>query len=277
MEKKVAWWFSFIGFLWLLPYVVTVALNGIDTAFLNRSPEVEDYLPIVLSFQIPADYQLEAIEAQAVIARTNLCRRLQEKESITKILGEWAEEMKESYGWRKFPDTVYETASKGTEGKILTAEGELKLVPYHELSSGQTRDGEAAFHNEEYSYLKSVDSSIDKESPSYLNSTYISVQQMPSELNIEEREESGYIVSLRADGNLLEGESFAQGMGLSSSDFTIQKIGDEIRFLCRGKGHGLGFSQFGGNELAKQGMSWEEILRTYFPAMEQTDYMELDI
>ena len=98
---------------------------------------------------------------------------------------------------------------------------------------------------------------------------------MPSELNIEEREESGYIVSLRADGNLLEGESFAQGMGLSSSNFTIQKIGDEIRFLCRGKGHGLGFSQFGGNELAKQGKSWEEILKTYFPAMEQTDYMEL--
>mgnify|MGYP005776091197 CR=1 FL=1 len=47
MEKKVAWWFSFIGFLWLLPYVVTVALNGIDTAFLNRLPEVEDYLPFV--------------------------------------------------------------------------------------------------------------------------------------------------------------------------------------------------------------------------------------
>ena len=275
MEKKAALWFAFIGFLWLLPYVFTVALNGIDTAFLNRSPEVEDYLPAALSFQIPADYQLEAIEAQAVIARTNLCRRLQEKESITKILGEWKEEIKESHGWRNFPADVYETASKETEGKILTAEGELKLVPYHELSRGQTRDGETAFHDEKYSYLKSVDSSIDKESPSYLNSTYISVQQMPSELNIEEREESGYIVSLRADGNLLEGESFAQGMGLSSSNFTIQKIGDEIRFLCRGKGHGLGFSQFGGNELAKQGKSWEEILKTYFPAMEQTDYMEL--
>ena len=91
MEKKAALWFAFIGFLWLLPYVFTVALNGIDTAFLNRSPEVEDYLPAALSFQIPADYQLEAIEAQAVIARTNLCRRLQEKESITKILGEWVE------------------------------------------------------------------------------------------------------------------------------------------------------------------------------------------
>ena len=56
MEKKAALWFAFIGFLWLLPYVFTVALNGIDTAFLNRSPEVEDYLPAALSFQIPADY-----------------------------------------------------------------------------------------------------------------------------------------------------------------------------------------------------------------------------
>ena len=155
--------------------------------------------------------------------------------------------------------------------------GELKLVPYHEISSGQTRDGATAFHDEEYSYLKSVDSSIDKESPSYLNSTYISVQQMPSQLNIEEREESGYVVSLTADDNLLEGESFAQGMGLSSSDFTIQKIGEEIRFLCRGRGHGVGFSQYGGNALAREGSTWEEILEIYFPAMEQSDYIELGI
>ena len=58
------------------------------------------------------------------------------------------------------------------------------------------------------------------------------------------------------------------GMGLASSDFSIQKTGKKVRFLCRGKGHGLGFSQYGGNELAKNGSSWKEILEEYFPEMD---------
>lgn len=258
----------------MLPYIFTMMINGIDMAVLNRVPEVEDFLPISLSMQIPENYSLETIEAQAVIARTNLYRRL-EKEDLSEIIREWREEIQEARGVWKFPDPVYERAVEATEGEILVYNGELKLIPYHEISSGRTRDGETAFHSEEFSYLKAVDSSADKDSPSYINSTYISEQQLPSQLNIEERDESGYIVSLTADGNLLEGESFAMGMGLSSSDFTMQKIGTEIRFLCKGKGHGLGLSQYGGNEMAKSGSTWDEILETYFPAMELASYTDL--
>ena len=142
------------------------------------------------------------------------------------------------------------------------------------MSNGQTRDGTKALHDQEYSYLKSVDSSGDKNSPFYLNSTYIPEQQMPSELNIEQRDASGHVVSLLADEDILEGEAFAQGMGLSSSDFSIQKVGGEFRFLCKGRGHGLGFSQYGGNQLAREGKNWKEILETYFPAMEVAAYEE---
>ena len=97
---------------------------------------------------------------------------------------------------------------------------------------------------------------------------------MPSELNIEQRDASGHVVSLLADEDILEGEAFAQGMGLSSSDFSIQKVGGEFRFLCKGGGHGLGFSQYGGNQLAREGKNWKEILETYFPAMEVAAYEE---
>ena len=45
-------------------------------------------------------------------------------------------------------------------------------------------------------------------------------------------------------------------------------MGKAVRFLCKGKGHGLGFSQYGGNEMAKAGSSWKEILAAYFPKME---------
>ena len=154
--------------------------------------------------------------------------------------------------WEK-ADKVYEEAVEDTSGQVLTYNGKLKLVPYHQISAGQTRDGETAFHNEEYAYLKAVDSNSDKTAPGYLNSTYIAKQQLPVELRIVEREDSGYVVSLMADENILEAESFVTGMGIASSDFSMQKMGEQVRFLSKGKGHGLGFSQYGGNKLAKEG------------------------
>lgn len=276
MRRKAVLWFSGMVFLWLLPYFFTIFLNGADMAFLNRFPDVEDYLPAVLSCQIPDNYEIEAVKAQSVIARTNLCRKIENKDIFAETLNEIADEIKQNHDCRVYLNPIYENAVKATEGKVLTADGELKLIPYHEISSGKTRDGAEALHDKNYSYLKSVDSIADKDSPFFLNSTYIPAQQMPDDLKVCERAESGYVVSLSVDGNTLEGESFARGLGLSSSDFTIRKIGSDIRFLCRGRGHGLGLSQYGGNTMAKEGCSWEEILETYFPAMEQTDLKNIE-
>nr|WP_297884631.1 SpoIID/LytB domain-containing protein [uncultured Blautia sp.] len=275
MKKKGAFRYSGAMALFFIPYLLTAAVNGMETAILNRTPDLEEYIPVVLSKQIPEDYEKETIKAQAVIARTNFLRRIKiEGEDPGNIIRENGEENEELWSAWKSWDPVYEEAVQETKGQILTAGGELKLVPYHEISGGRTRDGAKALHSEEYSYLKSVDSSIDKKAPFYLNSTYISEQQMPSTLNVKEREETGYVVSMTADEKTLEGESFARGMGLTSSNFSIQKIGGEFRFLSKGKGHGLGFSQYGGNEMAKEGDSWEKILETYFPGMELAVYEE---
>lgn len=275
MKKKGAFRYSGAMALFFIPYLLTAAVNGMETAILNRTPDLEEYIPVVLSKQIPEDYEKETIKAQAVIARTNFLRRIKiEGEDPGNIIRENGEENEELWSAWKSWDSVYEEAVQETKGQILTVGGELKLVPYHEISGGRTRDGAKALHSEEYSYLKSVDSSIDKKSPFYLNSTYISEQQMPSTLNVKEREETGYVVSMTADEKTLEGESFARGMGLTSSNFSIQKIGGEFRFLSKGKGHGLGFSQYGGNEMAKEGDSWEKILETYFPGMELAVYEE---
>lgn len=275
MKKKGAFRYSGAMALFFIPYLLTAAVNGMETAILNRTPDLEEYIPVVLSKQIPDDCEKETIKAQAVIARTNFLRRIKiEGEDPGNIIRENGEENEELWSVWKSWDPIYEEAVQETKGQILTVGGKLKLVPYHEISGGRTRDGAKAFHSEEYSYLKSVDSSIDKKSPFYLNSTYISEQQMPSTLNVKEREETGYVVSMTADEKTLEGESFARGMGLTSSNFSIQKIGGEFRFLSKGKGHGLGFSQYGGNEMAKEGDSWEKILETYFPGMELAVYEE---
>ena len=231
------------------------------------------FFPPRFAVQIPKDYETAAIEAQAVIARTNLWRKIDEQKYIPEILADIASGLRESNAGWDFYDPVYEKAVRETEGKILTFEGELKLVPYHEISSGQTRDGESAFHDSRYAYLKSVDSGGDKNAPAYINSTYIPLQQMPSELEIQERDDSGYVISLTANGSLLEGESFARGMGLSSSDFTIQEIGGEIRFLCKGRGHGLGFSQYGGTSWQRREVPGKRYFLFIFPPWSSVMWM----
>lgn len=268
MKGRKQSWVTKIFLLLTLPYLVTVFVNGPEAVSVNKTTDMENILPIILRGQISPEYQIETIEAQAVIARSNFMRKIQEQKDTGSILREISNNVKQNGGIWKIPEVCYETAVKNTQGQILTVDGELKLVPYHEISAGETRDGETAFHDPQYAYLKSVDSSADKDAAEYLNSTYVSEQQLPKELTISLRDKSGYVQSLMADENILEGTAFASGMGIASPAFSMQKLDDRIRFLSKGKGHGIGFSQYGGDVLAKEGKTWQEILHIYFPLME---------
>ena len=268
MKGRKQLWVTKIFLLLTLPYLVTVFVNGPEAVSVNKTTDMENILPIILRGQISPEYQIETIEAQAVIARSNFMRKIQEQKDTGSILREISNNVKQNGGVWKIPEVCYETAVKNTQGQILTVDGELKLVPYHEISAGETRDGEAAFHDPQYAYLKSVDSSADKDATEYLNSTYVSEQQLPKDLTISLRDRSGYVQRLMADENILEGTAFASGMGIASPAFSMQKLDDRMRFLSKGKGHGLGFSQYGGDVLAKEGKTWQEILHIYFPLME---------
>ena len=276
MKRKSVFNLSKILVFALFPYLSVSVINGSERILLNYRPDSEVYLTAVLSCQISPDYELQTVEAQAVIARSNLFRKFAEEENRLDVLREMGKNIKNQWKWW-ISDEIYEDAVENTEGKVLLVDGKLDLVPYHEISGGTTRDGETVFGSSEYQYLKSVDSSADKNSPDYFSSTYISERQLPKELEIKERDSAGYVLSLQADDKILEGEMFALGMGLPSSNFSIQKTGSKVRFLCRGKGHGLGFSQYGGNELAKDGSLWEEILEEYFPEMEISTYDRNDL
>lgn len=268
MKGRKQSWVTKIFLLLTLPYLVTVFVNGPEAVAVNKTTDMENILPIILRGQISPEHQIETIEAQAVIARSNFMRKIQEQADTGSILREISNNVKQNGRVWKIPEVCYETAVKNTQGQILTVDGELKLVPYHEISAGETRDGEAAFHDPQYAYLKSVDSSADKDATEYLNSTYVSEQQLPKDLTISLRDKSGYVQSLMADENILEGTAFASGMGIASPAFSMQKLDDRMRFLSKGKGHGLGFSQYGGDALAKEGKTWQEILHIYFPLME---------
>ena len=272
MKKKNQYFVYTISGMWIIPYLLTVVVNGMDTVFMKKEPGIEEVLPVIVSFQIADEYEDETLAAQSVVARSNLYRNIEQKEKTWDMVSELYDESRQ---WNILHNLLrYENAVEETKDHVLTVEGELKLVPYHEMSAGRTRDGQEVLHNSEYSYLKSVESNTDKDSADYLSSIYVSEQQLPEELKINERDSSGYVLSMRADENILEGEAFSSGLGLASSNFSMQNLGDQVRFLCKGKGHGLGFSQYGGNEMAKEGNNWKEILEKYFPEMEITVYNE---
>lgn len=260
--------------LFLIPYLMVILMNGLDTALLNRTFNVEMLLPVIVASEMGSEYELEAVKAQTIIARSEFYRKLQEKKNLSSVLTQIREETEFREGeilQALIENLNYEKAVTETESEVLAVDGKLQLTPYHELSAGRTRDGAEVLHSEEYAYLKSVESDMDKGSEDFLNSVYINQSVLPERLVIKSRDSAGYATEILADGDILEGESFRKGMGLSSANFTIQKIGKEIRFLCKGRGHGFGFSQYGGNEMAKEKKSAEEILEFYFPEMELVD------
>lgn len=255
----------------LLAYLITIFINGFPAALLLKTPDVEVVVPMLTCAQVGPDYEPELIKAQSVIARSNLYRYLESGMDFPEILGEIRGSFSNTYQDFLFSGQIYEKAAEATRGQVAVWKNALVLLPYHGLSSGKTRDGTEVFHSEEYAYLQSVDSSVDKNAPDYLKSTYVAISQMPQSLIITQRDSAGYITSLTADGHVLEGEAFCQGMYLASSNFSIQKTGEGYRFLSKGKGHGLGLSQYGGNMLAKEGSSYDEILESYFPKLTLVD------
>lgn len=253
--------------LFLIPYVFSIIFNGVDSTLINKKFDTEMILPVVVASQIGENYELETIKAQSIIARSNLYIKMKEQKNLADTLSQIWKDIKSRSFYLAVIQPQYERAIEETEGKVLTWNDELKVVPYHQISAGQTRSGEEVFHSEDEAYLKSVQSNVDKGSKDFLNSIYINKNILPKELEIESRDSAGYVTQLLADGKLLEGEAFRKGMGLTSANFTIQKMGKQVRFLCKGRGHGMGFSQYGGNELAKESGTAEEMLEYYFPEM----------
>ena len=148
--------------LFFVPYIVTIIFNGANTTLINKKFNVEMLLPVIVSSQIEDKYELETIKAQTIIARSNFYRTMKEEKNLAITLCQIKEEMEGKSLACVILQNKYEKAVTETEGKVIVWNKELKLVPYHELSAGQTRDGMEVFHNEDDSYLRSVHSLVDK-------------------------------------------------------------------------------------------------------------------
>ncbi len=275
---------AILGML-LLPLGFTALISGKDAIEINKLKDMEVYLPVMLCREIPWDYEEEMLKAQAVLIRSSLYLRLENKELDQTELKEDLENYKNNSQKEQYQMAYkrMEKAVNATKGQVISYQGEICSGVFHRVSAGQTREGSEVLQDTKMSFLKSVDSSQDIQSEDYLHGHYfteealkdrlleiypdieLSDQPLTEQIVVEKRDSQEYVLEIRVGNLTVPGEEFRNNLELSSSNFTVQNLDGKIRFLCKGLGHGLGLSQYGGNELAKEGKTYEQILFTYFP------------
>lgn len=257
-----------------LTYVKIKRSNGnIETI------ELEEYLVGVVSSEMPAEFNIEALKAQSVIARTYALKAI--SKGITLTDNESTQSYKDNSELKKLWESKYNTyikkisdAVKSTKGKYLTYKGELIEAVYHSTSNGQTENASNVWGNN-YPYLVSVKSEYDKLNPTYITEKVLSYDEISNKLNIDinnntnieilEYTESNRVKSLKVNDIIFKGTDFRLKLGLKSTDFKIELLDNGIKFTTTGYGHGVGMSQYGANGMAKNGYNYIDILMHYYP------------
>ena len=285
MKEKVKLYGSVLILLLFVPWLLTVYLHGGMTGFssvLEEDEQLEERVVCVLASEIPADYEMECLKAQAVIARTNLCREGEDGETG------WDEAaMREAWG-EDYDQNLegIRTAVSETSGEVLTLEGELIYAAYHTACNAKTRNAAEVPGQEAYAYLQSVESVDDILADGFLYVGYmkktefaealaelfpdeeIDADQLPDALQIIERDAADYVTRVQVGATVANGEAVRDALGLSSACFYFSELDGKIRIVTKGIGHGLGFSQYGAQQLAEQGYSCAELLQYYYTGVE---------
>ncbi len=249
--------------------------------------DVEEYLVGVVARQMPADYEKEALKAQAVIARTYVYRQMEGRTEIpqSELSIEYLEEqqMEKLWGKPRFLEYYQKVrqAVEETRGAVILSDGEYIEPLFHRLSAGCTREGD-----EGHPYLASVESQEDLEAEGYLTvnawtagqftdlihrlkeGESLTEDQIPESIQTVGRDAAGYVTEIQIGTHIFDGESVRETLGLPSSAFALEDYEGGVRAVCRGQGHGYGLSQYGAHRKAAAGMTAEEILSAYYKNIE---------
>lgn len=299
--------------IFLLPFILTLifiskdnkasmeAMNYKIYSELDGKKEKLDfnqYLIGVVAANMPAGYHMEALKAQAVIARTyalyNLSLLSEESKSkasnkkrfTTSELGlSFISQASLKKYWGKKDYTSYiskiENAVYGTKDEVLTYDGSVILPVFFDTSCGYTRNASEAW-GVKIPYLVSVPSKQDVTSIHYLNisefeisdfidllkKTYpdldIKKDNLFDKIKVTNRDNTDYAIKVNLGSQTVSGEEFAKAVGLNSSHFYLESYDGKVRIICNGVGHGVGFSQYGANAMAEDGSTYKELLTHYY-------------
>ena len=259
-----------------------ITIRLLDTSN-NTISEInlEDYIVGVVAAEMPASFDMEALKAQAVAARTyamykketrNLDYDLvigvsdQAYQNNKQLLDKWGLSFFNYF--LKVRDAVLTT-----KNEILTYEGEVINAFYFAMSNGYTENSELVFQ-EDLPYLNSVPSTWEDESlnnyevtssrskEEFCTSLGITCEQI--EIKDIERSNANRVLNITINNQVFEGTTVRQKLGLRSTDFEIEIVDNNVQITTKGYGHGVGMSQYGANGMAKDGYTYEEILKYYY-------------
>ena len=252
----------------------------------NIDCKLENYLIGVVAAEMPANFELEALKAQAVASRTYAIKNYDGVEyknlyqahvTTDKLKKNWGNNFEANY--EKIKKAVNTTAGE----TIKYNNKEIQAV-FHAMSSGWTENSENVWQKS-LPYLKSVDSQDDKNAPGFLTEKKFLLNDLIKKINsrysvkltknnfkdkfiIAQRSKVGYIKKINICGKDIDAMDLRFLLGLRSNNFEFKLNGDHIIFITKGFGHGAGMSQYGANFLAKKGLNYKQILKHYYSGVE---------
>ncbi|WP_449538041.1 stage II sporulation protein D [Ferdinandcohnia sp. Marseille-Q9671] len=267
---------------------VEVAVHRVNAQTIENVP-LEEYVVGVLAMEMPAKFEMEALKAQALAARTYVVRHMLSDQKIGvpkgadvsdtinhqvyKDMEELKSEWKGDYSWKikKITDAV-----NATQGQILTYDGAPIDAQFFSTSNGYTENSQDYYKNA-YPYLKSVPSPWDVNTEKYLTRIEMTVADFEQKLGVKvgndigkvtARTDSNRVATVEVGGKTFTGREVREALGLRSSDFTWERKGDHIVIQTKGYGHGVGMSQYGADGMAKEGKNYKEIVTHYYQGVE---------
>lgn len=242
------------------------------------SIDLEEYIIGVVGAEMPASFNIEALKAQAVAARTYAMDKVSNSQTLTATTSSQCyktnDELKKDWGnsFSIYYSKIKEAVT-ATKGQVLKYNGKYIDAVYFSMSNGKTEDAQNVWGNS-FGYLKSVDSPYDANLPKTVQSTTIPKSVVSSklgitvnslsEINIVSKTVGDRVNIVNIGGKNFTGLEVRAKLNLRSTDFTISESGDNFIFTTKGYGHGVGMSQYGANEMGKRGYSYINILTHYY-------------
>ncbi len=240
--------------------------------------DIEEYVLGVVAGEMPALFEEEALKAQAIASRTYLVNHMLTESSISSTTDDQVyltkKEMQSK--WNDKYDKYYtkiKKAVQNTKDLIMYYNNKPIKSYYFSKSNGYTADSINVF-NEQHDYLTTKESPFDKDNSYTIE---ISKKELCSKLDISctklsisniIKDKSNRISKITINNKEFTGIEVRKLLSLRSTDFTITEEIDNISITTKGYGHGVGMSQYGANNMAKLGFTYEEILKYYYKDIE---------
>ena len=257
---------------------------------------IDDYLCNVVSAEMPADYEIEALKAQAVVARTYTIYKINNKKHENADIcddstccqawvdketrfSRWEESKRES-NWEKIQKCVQET-----QGQIITYQNQPINAFFHANSGGKTELPVNVWGGTGLPYLQVVETAGEEGYKQYESEVELTQDELieklktkysdisidfsnQEDLKILEYTDSGRVKTVKFGNHEISGIETRTLLGLKSTNFEISKENDKIKFTVKGYGHGVGMSQTGADAMAKQGKNYKEIINHFYSGVE---------